>query len=113
MTRTQAGQRFCLVRMHRANAELSALPYLSTPLGGEVQVHTWRYRGGHQAAAHNTRHCTRCAVGMSEASAKGLMLRQLYSNMGETGVPVLPRTEGWACPSPVFVLDQGQNGPCS
>ena len=66
MTRTQSGQRFYLVRMHRASAELSALPYLSTPLAGEVQVHTWGYRGGHQAAAHNTRHCTRCAVGIAK-----------------------------------------------
>ena len=35
------------------------------------------------------------------------MLRQLYSTMGETGVPVLPSHEGWACRSPGFVLGPG------
>ena len=70
MTRTQAGQRFYRVRMHRTSAQLSVPHCMATPKGGEALGARVAYQERASASAHIQR-TVRRAVGISEAKARG------------------------------------------
>jgi len=77
---------------------------MTTPEGGEAlgthaAVHE---RPSSNSAQHNALYAPR--GGDQRSKCQGMMFQQLYSTMGETSVPVLPKTEAWRLTSKTRAL---------
>jgi len=73
MTRTQAGQRFYRVRMHRTSAQLPAPPCMATPKGGEALDARVAHQGRASSISAQPTYCTQ---GGGDQRSKGQGLTQ-------------------------------------